>query len=198
MASDGAKKLVKYMQESGICSNPSLFGTLEEDFQGFLTNAKPVLSEFVHRDYKLEQHHTTYKLRYKLVKCFIEKKKSERLRLTSVSQSKEFFVELKQFVDDAESEEDLSDLDLDQGRQHRVRGVVVWKSNKTANACVKEDHRRQGDTSRFSLSELSVNFLNENDTDHEGFHLQLAVGDIVEVTKCSRKDGIALEQDIEK
>ena len=88
MASDGAKKLVEYMQESGICSNPSLFGTLEEDFEGFLTNAKPVLSEFVHRDYKLEQHHTTYKLRYKLVKCFIEKKKSERLHLTSVSQSK--------------------------------------------------------------------------------------------------------------
>ena len=53
MTSDGAKKLVKYMQESGICSNPSLFGTLEEDFQGFLTNAKPVLSEFEHRDYKL-------------------------------------------------------------------------------------------------------------------------------------------------
>ena len=74
MASDGAKKLVKYMQELGICSNPSLFGTLEEDFQGFLTNAKPVLSEFEHRDYKLEQHHTTYKLRNTLVKCFIEKK----------------------------------------------------------------------------------------------------------------------------
>ena len=197
MASDGAKKLVRYMQESGICSNPSLFGTLEEDFQGFLTNAKPVLSEFEHRDYKLEQHHTTYKLRYKLVKCFIEKKKSESLRLTSVSQSKEFFVELKQFADDSESEEDFSDLDLDQRRQHRVRGVVVWKSNKT-DACVKEDHGRQGDTSSFSLSELSVNFLNEDDTDHEGFHLQLAVGDIVEVTKCSRKDGIALEQDIEK
>ena len=133
-----------------------------------------------------------------MVKCFIEKKTSEGLRLTSVSQSKEFFVELKQFADDSESEEDLSDLDLDQGRQHRVRGVVVWKSNKTANACVKEDHRRQGDTGSFLLSELSVNFLNENDTDHEGFHLQLAVGDIVEVTKCSRKDGIALEQDIEK
>lgn len=198
MASDGAKKLVKYMQESDICSDPSLFGTLEEDFQGFLTNARPVLSEFEHRDYKLEQHHTTYKLRYKLVKCFIEKKKSEGLRLTSVSQSKEFFVELKQFADDSESEEDLSDLDHDQRRQHRVRGVVVWKSNKTANACVKEDHRRQGDTGSFSLSELSVNFLNEDDTDHEGFHLQLAVGDIVEVTKCSRKDGIALEQDIEK
>ena len=76
MASDGAKKLVKYMQESGICSNPSLFGTLEEDFEGFLTNAKPVLSEFVHRDYKLEQHHTTYKLRYKLVKLFLSPKSS--------------------------------------------------------------------------------------------------------------------------
>lgn len=92
MASEGAKNLVKYMQESGICSNPSLLGTLEEDFQDFLTNAK-VLSEFEYRDYKLEQHHTTYKFRYTLVKCFIDEKKSEGLRLTSLSQSKEFFVE---------------------------------------------------------------------------------------------------------
>ena len=45
-------------------------------------------------------------------------------------------------------------------------------------------------------SEVFVDLHEEDDTDHEGFHLKLAVGDIVEVKKCRRKEGTALEPDI--
>ena len=48
------------------------------------------------------------------------------------------------------------------------------------------------------MSEAYVDLREEDDTNHERFHLNLAVGDIVEVTKCRRKEGTALEPEIVK
>ena len=94
MASGEAKNLVKYLQELGICKNLLLFRTLEENFQAFLTDVK-VPSGFADNDYKLEPHHKTYKCRHKLVKKFIDIKKSEYFRLTENSHPKQFFDELR-------------------------------------------------------------------------------------------------------
>ena len=208
MASGEAKKLVKYLHELGICKNLLLFRTLEENFQAFLTDVK-VPSGFVDNDYKLEPHHKTYKFRHKLVKEFIDVKKSEDFRLTENSHSKQFFDELKQFVELSETGS-FSDFDLEQtGRLQKidlfeenvkVQGVVVCKFSKKAKACVlikRKDLRREL-TGSFSLSEVFVDLCEEDNTGHEGFHLNLAVGDIVEVTKCRRKEGTALEPEIVK
>ena len=111
MASGEAKNLVKYLQELGICKNLLLFRTLEENFQAFLTDVK-VPSGFADNDYKLEPHHKTYKFRHKLVKKFIDIKKSEYFRLTENLHSKQFFDELRQFVELSETEGSFSDFDL--------------------------------------------------------------------------------------
>ena len=149
-----------------------------------------------------------YKFRRKLVKEFIDVKKSKDFRLTENSHSKQFFDELKQFVELSENEGSFSDFDLEQtGRLQKidlfeenvkVKGVVVCKFSKKAKVCVliKRKDPCRGLTGSFSLSEVFVDLREEDDTDHEGFHLKLAVGDIVEVKKSRRKEGTALEPDI--
>ena len=212
MASEEVKNLVKSLKELGIWNNPFLSHTLEKNFQNFLTAVKVPVG--FADDFKLEPHHTTYKFRHNLVKKFIDKKKYEDFRLTDNPHSKQFFDELKQFAELSEETEGISfsDLDLEQtGRLQKidlfeknvkVQGVVIWKSSKRAKACVllkKNDHQRHVVvTSSFSVSEAYVNLHEEDDTDPEGFHLKLAVGDIVEVTKCRRKEGTALEPEIVK
>ena len=207
MASGEAKNLVKYLQELGICKNLLLFRTLEENFQAFLTDVK-VPSGFADNDYKLEPHHKTYKFRHKLVRKFIDVKKCDNFCLTENSHSKQFFDELKQFVELSETEGSFSDFDLEQtGRLQKidlfeenvkVKGVVVCKFNKKAKVCVliKRKDPCRGLPGSFSLSEVFVDLQKEDETDHEGFHLKLALGDIVEVTMCRRKEGTALEPEI--
>ena len=58
MASGEAKKLVKYLQELGICKNLLLFRTLEENFQAFLTDVK-VPSGFADNDFNTNWSHIT-------------------------------------------------------------------------------------------------------------------------------------------
>ena len=210
MASGEAKNLVECLQELGICKNLFRFShTLEKNFQAFLTDVK-VPSGFADNDYKLEPRHKTYKLRHKLVKKFINIKKCDEFYLTEDSHLKQFFDELKQFAELSETEGSFSDFDLEQtGRlpkidlfeeNVKVQGVVVCKFSKKAKACVliKRKDLRKGLTGSFSLSEVFVDLCEEDDTGHEGFHLNLAVGDIVEVTKCRRKEGTALEPEIVK
>ena len=208
MASEEVKNLVKYLKELRICNNPFLSRTLEENFQNFLTDVKLPLG--FADDYKLEPHHTTYKFRHKLVKKFIDKKKYEDFRLTDNSHSNQFFDELKHFAELSETEESLSDFDLEQtGRlpkidlfeeNVKVQGVVVCKFSEKAKVCVliKRKDLCRGLTGSFSLSEVFVDLREEDETGHEGFYLNLAVGDIVDVTKCRRKEGTALEPEIVK
>ena len=208
MASEEVKNLVKYLKELRICNNPFLSRTLEENFQNFLTDVKLPLG--FADDYKLEPHHTTYKFRHKLVKKFIDKKKYEDFRITDNLHSNQFFDELKHFAELSKTDESVSDFDLEQtGRLSKidlfeenvkVQGVVVCKFSKKAKVCVliKREDLCRGLTGSFSLSEVFVDLREEDETGHEGFHLNLAVGDIVDVTKCRRKEGTALEPEIVK
>ena len=119
MAPEEVKNLVKYLKELGICNNPFLSGTLEKNFQDFLTDVRVPVG--FTDDYKLEPHHTTYKFRHKLVKTFIDKKKYEDFRLTDNSHFNQFFDELKQFAELSETEGSFSDFDLEQtGRLQKI------------------------------------------------------------------------------
>ena len=117
---------------------------------------------------------------------FIDIKKSEYFRLTENSHSKQFFDELRQFVELSETEGSFSDFDLEQTdrlqkidlfeENVKVKGVVVCKFSKKAKVCVlikTKDPCRGLITGSFSLSEVFVDLREEDDTDHEGFHLKL-------------------------
>ena len=112
-----------------------------------MTDVKGLFSSgFADNDYKLEPHHKTYKFRHKLVKKFIDIKKSEYFRLTENSHSKQFFDELRQFVELSETEGSFSDFDLEQTdrlqkidlfeENVKVKGVVVCKFSKKKQRCV--------------------------------------------------------------
>ena len=83
---------------------------------------------------------------------FIDIKKSEYFRLTENSHSKQFFDELRQFVELSETEGSFSDFDLEQTdrlqkidlfeENVKVKGVVVCKfSKKAKGVCFDKNER---------------------------------------------------------
>ena len=157
--------------------------------------------------YKLDQHLPTYKFRLQILRAFVAIQEAEGVFVTS-STCEEFFGELKQFSLDAGNDDDEF---WEQGNgQHsrpggdlfqqniKLQGVVVRKSENCLKASVlvkKEGQRGLGVTSDSLQSELVVNLQHEGQAGEE-FHLKVSVGDIVEVTKCRRKEGEALEPEV--
>lgn len=202
------EEITKFLEESGVCTDKLylISKPLKRDFQNILTSVK-VPSGWEDRGYIIEPHHTTYKFRHKLVRNFLERKKSEGFKLTRLS-SEQFFLELKGFLD-SECGETFPDFDLDVRSNHNIdlfeqniklQGVVVWKSDERAIACVlvQKEECRPGGTGRFSPSDELYVKIDDNDSLVEGFHVKVAIGDIVEVTKCRRKKETALEPEIIK
>ena len=185
---------------SKVCKDVLKRRSFKEKFQYFLTNVK-IPSGWEGKGYKLQQKHRTYKYRFQLLGNLIDKKKSEGFSLTSTT-SEQFFDELKQFSD-THSDETFSDLDYDHRnnidlleQNIKLQGVVVRKSDKWAYVLIRKEGRSgQGDAG--SLSELVVSLRDEGKSG-EGFHLKVAEGDIVEVTKCRRRKEMALEPEIIK
>ncbi|XP_044174210.1 uncharacterized protein LOC114958008 [Acropora millepora] len=160
--------------------------------------------------YKLDQHLPTYKFRLQILRAFVAIKEAEGVFVTS-STCEEFFGELKQFSLDPGNDDDefwehgngqhsRPGVDLFQ-QNIKLQGVVVRKSENWLKASVlvkKEGHGEQrglGVTRDSLLSELVVSLQHEDQAGDE-FHLKVSVGDIVEVTKCRRKEGEALEPEI--
>ena len=202
------EEITKFLEESGVCTDKLylISKPLKRDFQNILTSVK-VPSGWEDRGYIIEPHHTTYKFRHKLVRNFLERKKSEGFKLTRLS-SEQFFLELKGFLD-SECGETFPDFDLDVRSKHNIdlfeqniklQGVVVWKSDERAIACVlvQKEECRPGGTGRFSPSDELCVKIDDNDSLGEGFHVKVAIGDIVKVTKCRRKKETALEPEIIK
>ncbi|XP_068728425.1 NFX1-type zinc finger-containing protein 1-like [Montipora capricornis] len=159
------------------------------------------------KSYKLYEHHPTYNYRLQILKNFVEEKVVEGVFVTSKT-SKEFFDELKQFLWESYSTSDDDRLWDQKGsagvdlflQNVKLEGVVVRKSEKRkkVSVLVKKEGLRTSTahtTSDFTLSELVVSLENEGQTGDE-FHLNMAVGDIVEVKKCWRKEGEGLEPEI--
>ena len=185
---------------SNVCKDALKRCSFKKKFQSFLTNVK-IPPGWGDKGYRLQQKHRTYQYRLQLLRNLIAKKMSEGFSLTSAT-SEQFFDELKQFSD-SHSDERFSDLDYDHRNSTdlleqnvKLQGVVVRKSDKWAYILIKKEGRAgQGDAG--SLSELVVSLHNEEKSG-EGFHLEVAEGDIVEVTKCRRLEEMALEPEIIK
>ena len=172
-------------------------------FQTFLTKVE-VPCGWEDKGYKLNQGHPTYEYRLKILKNLVRQKKSEGFSLTKET-SKEFFDELNQILKNDDSFPDSHDSRSKHGidlfeQNVKLQGVVVRKSEEKQKASVlikQEDCGKCGDASSLSLCELVVSLQDEGEHG-KGFHLKVSVGDIVEVTKCRRKEGEGLEPDIIK
>ena len=160
--------------------------------------------------YKLDQHLPTYKHRLQILRDFVAIKEAEGVFVTS-STCEEFFGELKQFSLDPINDDDefwehgngqhsRPGVDLFQ-QNIKLQGVVLRKSENWLKASVlvkNEGHGEQrglGVTRDSLLSELVVSLQHEDQFGEE-FHQKVSVGDIVEVTKCRRKEGEALEPEV--
>ena len=160
--------------------------------------------------YKLDQHLPTYKFRLQILRAFVAIKEAEGVFVTS-STCEEFFGELKQFSLDPGNDDDefwehgngqhsRPGVDLFQ-QNIKLQGVVVRKSENwlKASVLVKKEGRGEqrglGVTSDSLQSELFVSLQHEGQAGEE-FHLKVSVGDIVEVSKCWRKEGEALEPEV--
>lgn len=186
---------------SSICPDFLERRNLKGKCQEFITKVSvPVGYEDSQREsaYRLHQGHPTYKYRENLLADFIDTKKSEGFALTS-STSRQFFEELQQFSETQESDDCFSEffyrgcpplIDLFE-QNVKLHGVVVRKSDTSLKASVLI--RRKGHGSLPSLTEHVIDLRNES----EGGYC-LKVGDIVEITKCRRTEGVALEPEVIK
>ena len=159
------EEITKFLEESGVCTDKLylISKPLKRDFQNILTSVK-VPSGWEDRGYTIEPHHTTYKFRHKLVRNFLERKKSEGFKLTRLS-SEQFFRELKGFLD-SECGETFPDFDLDVRSKHNIdlfeqniklQGVVVWKSDERAIACVLVQRKNAEDREALAVSRHLMN-----------------------------------------
>ena len=152
--------------------------------------------------YRLHQGNPTYKYRKKLLKNFIDKQKSQGFSVTNTT-TKQFFEQLQHFSDLAETKDSFSEfcqsgspglVDLFE-KNVKLCGVVIRKckydASYKASVLIKRDNSKQD--GRPSLTEHVVDFQNESDG---GYNLK--VGDIVEVTQCRRKKGVAMEPEVIK
>ena len=193
---------------SRICSDVLQCRQFKEHFQTFLTKVEVPIG-WEEKGYRLGEDHPTYKYRLQILRNFVDTiKTSEGFYLTNDT-PKQFCDKLKQYSD-SKIDDSFPDSVHDERSQHidlfdqnvKLQGVVVRKSEKIRKASlliIKDNHSKQrGHASSFAMSvELIVNLHNE-DGAVEGFPLKVSVGDIVEVTKCRRKEGIAWEPEIIK
>ena len=193
-----------------ICEDKLHWCHVKERCLNFLRNVE-VPSGWKDESYNLHQDLPTYKYRLQILKDFIAEKEEGGVFVTS-STCEKFFNELKQFSSDSRDDDDEF-WDQHDDCQHsrpgvdlflqniKLQGVVVRKSNKRLKASVvikKEgcsEQRGLGVRSESMLSELVVSLQCE-DQPGEEFDLKVSVGDIVEVTKCRRKEGEAMELEV--
>lgn len=188
---------------SFVCKDALELRSFKDKCEEFLTKVC-VPAGWDGSTYKLCQGQPTYKYRKKLLTNFIDEQKSKGITVkgtkseTSIT-TKEFFEQLKQFSELAEPKDSFSEfsnsgspdlIDLFE-KNFKLRGVVVRKSDTKFKASILI--RREGRHGNLPLSEYIIDVHNES----EG-GCRFKVGDIVEVTKCTRKQGEVLEPEVIK
>nr|XP_058942771.1 NFX1-type zinc finger-containing protein 1-like [Pocillopora verrucosa] len=160
--------------------------------------------------YRLSKKHPTYKYHKRLLENFIDKQKleDEKQKLAGSTVTKTtpevFFEQLKQFVKVEEQNDSFSEF-CDSRRSALIdlfeenlkpHGVVIRKCTYNAGHCklsvlIKVPRKAQDGHSE--LIEHAIDVKNES---LRGYDLK--VGDIVEVTQCRRKEGVAMEPELIK
>lgn len=206
MDSDEAKFIDNLVSRALIVKDPLQLPQVTKKCLTFLTKVE-IPSGWEEKSYKLDQSLPTYKYRLGILKKFIDKKKAEGSSCggyTVLDELKQFLAESGSLIDDSFSEsaqDERQEAELDLFEQNiKLQGVVVRKSEKQLKVSVlvkSEDYsKRQSEHGSGKFSELIVVALQHEDNLDEEFHLKVAVGDIVEVTKCRRKQGMAWELEV--
>ena len=162
--------------------------------------------------YRLSKKHPTYKYHKRLLENFIDKQKleDEKQKLAGSTVTKTtpevFFEQLKQFVKVEEQNDSFSEfcdsrrsalIDLFE-ENLKLRGVVIRKCTYNAGHCklsvlIKVPRNFKAQDGYSELIEHAIDVKNES---LRGYDLK--VGDIVEVTQCRRKEGVAMEPEVIK
>ena len=149
--------------------------------------------------YRLHQGNPTYRYRKKILSNFIHERVSEGFTVKS-STTKQFFDELQEFLKLSESNDSFSEfwssdrpalIDLFE-QNIKLCGPVVRKSDTKLKVSVLlktrgRNRQDQDDTHTEHVIDLQK---------EEGYCIR--VGDVVEVSKCGRKEGVAFEPEVIK
>ena len=190
MASKGEDQLDSLL--SRICKDPLEKRKFKRDVDDILTKVDiPNDWEEGDTEYKLHEKNPTYQFRYSCLEAFIKKKEAECFSITRKT-DKEFFQELRSYFLENDSclesrHSESPPFNIFQ-ENVKIHGVVLRKSAKFKKAFVLVKQKRYA-----IESELVLDIRGE---EHLASWSQFKVGDIVEVTKCRRKEGIALEPEV--
>lgn len=183
-----------------ICKDRLDRGKFEERFQRFLKKVDLPDDWEESSGYELQDDLPTYKHRYNCLRKFVEEteasimtvdqledfiKKIENAAHSSVGTEKSFF--------SVQEQENRPNFDLFE-KHITIKGVVVGKCEKKLKASILTK-KQDNDKEKFLLNELVINI---QDASKSGGGFQLNVGDVVEVTKCRRKEGLALDAQLIK
>lgn len=168
-------------------------------FQRFLTKVDLPDGWEDSSGYELHDGLPTYTYRHNCLRKFVEQTKAESM---TIDQLGDFIKKLENAAHSPlETEKSFSSIQEQKNQPFdlfeqniKIKGVVVRKCDKKLKASIltkKQDRGKQ----KFSLNELVINI---QDASKSGEGFQLKVGDVVEVTKCRRKEGIAFDAQLIK
>jgi len=151
--------------------------------------------------YTLHQGNPTYRYRKNLLSNFIHQKASDGF-IVKGGTTKQFLDELQEFSNLSESDDSFSEfwssespalIDLFE-QNIKLFGPVVRKSHTERKVSVLIKTRgRNGQDDNLPFTEHVIDLQNEFE---DGYCIK--VGDIVEVTKCRRNEGVAFEPEVKK
>ena len=185
-----------------ICKDYMERKKFENRFQRFLTKVDLPDDWEDRSGYELQDALPTYKHRYNCLRKFVEQVEAESI---TADQLEDFVQKIENAAHSPlETERSFSSIQehknqpFDLFEQNiKVKGVVMRKCEKKLKASIltKKVNKKDSGKQKFSLNELVMNI---QDACKSGGGFQLKVGDVVEVTKCRRKEGTALDAQLIK
>lgn len=153
--------------------------------------------------YELQDDLPTYKHRYNCLRKLVEQTVEEtEAPILTVDQLEHFIKKIEIAAHSSlETEKSFSSVQEQENRpfdlfaKHiAIKGVVVRKCEKKLKASILTKKKDSG-KKKLLLNELVINI---QDASKSGGEFQLNIGDVVEVTKCRRKEGVALDAQLIK
>ena len=192
-----AKSLEDFAQK--ICKDSLDRDKFVKRFQRFLTKVDLPDDWEDSIGYELQDALPTYKHRYNCLRKFVEQTVE---KTCTVDQLGDFIQKIENVARSSLETEKSFSLAQEQENQRfdlfekniKIEGVVVRKCEKKHKASIltkKQSHGKK----KFLLNELVIN---TQDASKSGGGFQLKVGDVVEVSKCRRKEGIAFDAQLIK
>jgi len=180
-----------------ICKDRLDREKFEKRFQRFLKKVDLPDDWEESSGYELQDDLPTYKHRYNCLRKFVEETEAS---IMTVDQLEDFIKKIENAAHSSlETEKSFSSVQEEENRpfdlfeKHiAIKGVVVRKCEKKLKASILT---KKQDNDKTLLNELVVNI---QDASKSGGGFQLNEGDVVEVTKCRRKEGVAFDAQLIK